>query len=237
MHYTTLLFDLDFTLFDSDTSEPTAFAHTCDAFGVQPTDALVESFHAINKRLWAAVESGEFTPNDVRTLRFVELIADNDLIADPVEMADAYVYGLGAFGGLYLGAREMLDEVDGTATLALITNGIGEVQRARIERLDLDRYFDAIVISGEVGTAKPGTQIYDLTFAALGEPDRTTSLMIGDSLSSDIQGGIGYGIDTCWFDKTMSPRPPVPVTHHIHQLAAIPAIVQAGPASVARRTT
>jgi len=231
MPYTTLLFDLDYTLFDSETSEPAAFAYTCEAFGLQPTNALVDSFLSINKRLWAAVESGEFTPNDVRTLRFVELAASNGLSADPVEMADTYVYGLGAFGALYPGAREMLERVDETATLALITNGIGEVQRARIERLDLDQYFDAIVISGEVGTAKPGSQIYDITYAELGEPHRTTSLMIGDSLSSDIQGGIGYGIDTCWLDKAVSPSPPVPVTHHIHHLAEIPAIVEAGPAS------
>ena len=90
----------------------------------------------------------------------------------------------------------------------------------------LDQYFDAIVISGEVGTAKPGSRIYDITYAALGEPDRATSLMIGDSLSSDIQGGIGYGIDTCWYDKTAGPAPAVPVTHHIHELAAIPPIVR-----------
>ena len=231
MPYTTLLFDLDYTLFDSETSEPTAFAHTCEVFGFAATDQLIESFLTINKRLWGAVEAGDITPNDVRTMRFVELVADNHLDADPIEMADTYVYGLGAFGDLYPGARSLLDEVDAVATLALITNGIGEVQRARIERLELDRYFDAIVISGEVGTAKPGSQIYDITYAALGEPDRAASLMIGDSLSSDIQGGIGYGIDTCWYDKAGSPAPAVAVTHQVHRLSDIPAIVAAGPAS------
>jgi len=226
MTYTTLLFDLDYTLFDSETSEPAAFDHTSEVFGLEASEQLIESFLTINKRLWGAVEAGNITPNDVRTMRFVELVADNGLDADPVEMADTYVYGLGAFGGLYPGARAVLDEVAETATLALVTNGIGEVQRARIERLDLDQYFDAIVISGEVGTAKPGSRIYDITYAALGEPDRATSLMIGDSLSSDIQGGIGYGIDTCWYDKTAGPAPAVPVTHHIHELAAIPPIVR-----------
>jgi len=231
MPYSTLLFDLDYTLFDSETSEPTAFAHTCEVFGFAATDELIESFLTINKRLWGAVEAGDITPNDVRTMRFVELVADNRLDADPIEMADTYVYGLGAFGDLYPGARSLLDEVDAVATLALITNGIGEVQRARIERLELDQYFDAIVISGEVGTAKPGSQIYDITYAALGEPDRATSLMIGDSLSSDIQGGIGYGIDTCWYDKAVSPAPAVALTHQVHELADIAAIVAAGPAS------
>lgn len=231
MAYTTVLFDLDFTLFDSETSEPEAFENLCTTFGFEATDAIIESFLAINKRLWAAVEAGDLTPNDVKTERFAELAAANDLDADPVAMADTYVYGLGAFGGLYPGAREMLDDVEHMATLALITNGIGEVQRTRIERLDLDRYFDAIVISGEVGTAKPGRQIFDIAYERLGQPDRTTSLMIGDSLSSDIQGGIGYGIDTCWYDKASGPAPTVAVTHHINQLAEIPAIVAAGPAS------
>lgn len=232
MAYTTLLFDLDYTLFDSETSEPTAFNHTCEAFGLEPSDQLVESFLTINKRLWRDVEAGEITPNDVRTMRFVDLVADNGLSADPHDMADVYVYGLGTFGGLYPGARAVLDEVAELATLALVTNGIGEVQRARITRLDLDQYFDAIVISGEVGTAKPGSRIYDITFAELGEPNRATSLMIGDSLSSDIQGGMGYGIDTCWYDKAAGPAPAVSVTHHIHELASIPAIVAAGPMSV-----
>ena len=90
-------------------------------------------------------------------------------------------------------------EVDESATRGLITNGIGEVQRARVERCDLERYFDTIIISGEVGMAKPGTGIFDLAFAALGEPKRTSALMVGDSLTSDIQGGINAGIDTCWY--------------------------------------
>ena len=230
MAYTTVLFDLDFTLFDSETSEPEAFENVCTTFGFEATEAIIESFLAINKRLWAAVEAGDLTPNDVKTERFAELAAANDLDADPVAMADTYVYGLGAFGGLYPGAREMLDDVEQMATLALITNGIGEVQRTRIERLDLDRYFDAIVISGEVGTAKPGREIFDITYAELGNPQRTGSLIIGDSLSSDIRGGASYGIDTCWFDKAGNPTPADPaVTHHISELAGIPAIVEAGP--------
>ncbi len=110
------------------------------------------------------------------------------------------------------------------ATLALVTNGIGEVQRARIARTGIGPFFDAIVISGEVGTSKPGAAIFDLTFAELGNPERETTLMIGDNLSSDIVGGIDYGIDTCWYapaDTTTD----LAVTHRIDNLLALPSIV------------
>ena len=85
-------------------------------------------------------------------------------------------------------------------SLALVTNGLSEVQRTRIERLDLGRYFDAVVISSEVGAAKPSTEIFDLAFELLGSPAKASALMVGDSLTSDIQGGINYGIATCWYN-------------------------------------
>ena len=226
MRYTTVLFDLDFTLFDSEYSEPTAFEYTLTQAGVPVTDDIIETYAAINKALWAAVEAGDLTPNDVKTKRFEQLVEQASLDADPLRMADDYVYGLGAFGELYPGAIDVLDEVDSIATLALITNGIGQVQRDRIGRLGLERYFDAIVISGEVGTAKPGGRIFDLCFDALGSPDRATTVIIGDSLSSDMQGGIDYGIGTIWFDKHRSPTPDKPIDHHINALSQIPGIVR-----------
>ena len=123
-----------------------------------------------------------------------------------------------------LRAREVLDSLAGTATLALITNGIGEVQRTRIERLAIEHYFDAIVISGEVGKAKPGTEIFDIVFERLDAPDKETALIIGDNLGSDIQGGINYGIDTCWYNPGGRNSNGVTATHEIVDLAALQTI-------------
>jgi 2-haloacid dehalogenase len=200
MRFSTLLFDLDHTLLDSDTSETEAFAQLLGEFGVDDPAAHFSTYREINLALWAAVESGEMGPDEVHPLRFERFAAAIDLEADPQLMAKRYADGMGAHGELYPGAREVLEQLAEVATLALVTNGLSEIQRARIERLEIEDYFEAIVISAEVGTAKPHTDIFDLVFEGLGHPDKQGALMIGDSLSSDIRGGTNYGIATCWYN-------------------------------------
>jgi YjjG family noncanonical pyrimidine nucleotidase len=224
MRYTTLLFDLDHTLFDSDVAEAAAFDDTLRSVGARQPGDYFDTFVDINVGLWAKVETGELSPNEVRHLRFRQLIDATDLEADPDEMGNRYVWGLGNNGDLYPGTRAVIDSLAGSATLALITNGIGEVQRARIERLAIDHYFTSVVISGEVGEAKPGTEIFDIVFEQLGGPDKETALIIGDNLGSDIQGGINYGIDTCWFNPNDRDSNGKTITHEIADLSALPAI-------------
>jgi 2-haloacid dehalogenase len=228
MRYTTLLFDLDHTLIDGDASETAAFDYTLRRAGADDPGDYLAPYVKINTALWASVEAGKITPNDVRSERFAQLIAATDLQADPQAMGDDFVDGMGANGALYPGTIEVLDSLTRIATLALVTNGIGDVQRARLARLDLDRYFDAIIISGEVGVAKPGPEIYDLTFAKLGQPDRATTLMIGDSLSSDMAGGINYGIATCWYAAHSDEPTPAGIDHRITNLDELLPIVTGG---------
>ena len=200
MRYETILLDFDHTLFDSDTSEQTAFAQALLAAGVVEPMQYFKAYQTINLKLWAAVERGEFSPQQVRAHRFERLLAQENVDADPLQLADDFVAGLGANGNLYDGAREVLECLSRQASLALVTNGLGEVQRARVERLGIGEHFDAIVISAEVGAAKPGTEIFDIVFEALDFPTMESALMEGDSLSSDMQGGANYGIATCWYN-------------------------------------
>jgi len=225
MRYTTLLFDLDHTLFDFDASVDAALGDTLAGAGIPDPNGHRPTFGAINKALWRQVEQGELTPDLVGVMRFEQLVARLGVDADPKAMSDDYIAGLGANGDLLPGARELLDELAPKATLALISNGIGKVARAKIERLDIDRYFDAIVISGEAGVAKPHAGIFDIVFASLGNPDRSTALMIGDSLTSDIAGGAAYGIDTCWYAPTARLGTAVHTTYRVESLAEIPRIV------------
>ncbi len=217
--YTTILFDLDHTLFDTEQSELRAFYQTMLAAGIVNPEQHIATYRSINSALWVQVERGEVTPQQVRTLRFERLVAELHLDLDPVSLADAFVIGLGANGGLYPGARELLAHLGEQHTLGLVTNGLGEVQRARLKRLKIEQYFDAVVISAEVGVAKPGTEIFDLVFAALGNPKKDDVVMIGDSLSSDIQGGTNYGISTCWYNPNKNEAGPNDqITHEIHSL-------------------
>lgn len=230
VRYETLLFDLDHTLLDSDASEIAAYAHTMATIGLANPDDHFERYLRINHGMWAAVERGELQPSEVRVRRFEQFVDELRLDADPAAMADAFVWGLGAFGELYEGARDVLDQLAGRARVAMVTNGLSDVQRARIERLDLDRYFDAVVISSEVGVTKPRPQIFDIAFELLGQPSKQSALMIGDSLTSDIRGGSDYEIATCWYNWRRSPSVPgVTITHEITDLGQLPAIVSPTP--------
>ncbi|MGI9605183.1 MAG: YjjG family noncanonical pyrimidine nucleotidase [Acidimicrobiales bacterium] len=205
--YETILLDFDHTLLDSDTSEALAFESTLSGVGISDPSQHFSTYKTINTSLWARVEAGELSPNDVKVQRFAALLDDIGVDADPHAMGQQFVEGLAEFGELYPGAREILELLTDAATLAMITNGIGYVQRTRIDRLGLGSYFSAIVISGEFGASKPGSEIFEHTFDVLGRPDPEASIMVGDSLSSDIRGGAQYGIDTCWYNARRTAAP------------------------------
>jgi FMN phosphatase YigB (HAD superfamily) len=88
----------------------------------------------------------------------------------------------------------------------ILTNGLKDVQRSRLGQSEIGRYFSDIIISEEVGSAKPDGRIFDAAFEAMGRPQKTEVLIVGDSLTSDIQGGLDYGIDTCWFNPGRRPN-------------------------------
>jgi len=228
-HYSTVLFDLDHTIFDFDTSEEFAFGEALAVVGVEDAPAHLATYRRLNNALWAAAERGEIRSNQIRNVRFEQLARELGLDADAatvVAMADAFVNGLGLYGDLYPGALEVLDVLSAGAMLAVISNGLGEVVYARLARLDLSDYFDAVVVSSEVGVAKPSPAIFEAAFERLGSPDKATTLMVGDSLSSDIAGGTAFGIDTCWYNPHH--RPPAAAdrfTYEVAALAELPAIV------------
>jgi len=226
LSYSTVLLDLDHTLLDSHTSEACAFDATLTEAGVESPERHFPAYDRINKKLWAAVERGEMTPDEVKVRRFEQLCDEIGLEARAEEMAANFVEGLAREGDLYPGTRDVLEELASVTRLAMITNGLSYVQRTRIERLRLGPYLAAVAISAEIGAAKPHTQIFDVVFEELGRPDRRSVLIVGDSLSSDMQGGWNYGIDTCWYNPagTDNDRPDL-VTHEITTLGELVAIV------------
>ena len=226
MAYTTFLLDLDHTLFDSDASEAEAFEQTLRAAGISDPEPFLKPYQKINIELWAGVERGEISPHDVRTLRFERFVAQFELDADPGQMADDFVGGLGACGDLYAGAREVLQQLSERASLAMVTNGLGEVQRTRISRLGLDKFFDTIAISAEIGAAKPAAGIFDIVFDSLGSACRDMAVMVGDNLSADIQGGADYGLATCWYNPHgRSADAKHPISHEIADLQELVGLV------------
>ena len=229
MPYSTLLFDLDHTLFDSDASEFAAFDTTMRAAGFDTPFDHFATYQRINLDLWAGVERGEVQPIDVRRVRFERLFSEVDVDANVEEMATLFVTSLGENGDLYPGVIELLDRLEPHARLGLVTNGLSDVQRARLERVGIADCFEAVVISSEVGVTKPGREIFDIAFARLGAPPVGTALMIGDSLTSDIAGGANYGMATCWYNPQGRMRGPADiVTHEIADLTDLIPIVTEG---------
>lgn len=226
MRYPTVLFDLDHTLLDSDTSLRLAFDEALGDAGLDEPASHYDTFDAINRALWKRVEAGALTPPQVGVARFERLVATLDLDADPIALSASYAAALGRHGELYPGAMDVLDTLAGLVTLALVTNGLSEVQRARIDRLGIAGHFDAVVISAEVGVAKPAPAIFDLAFDALGRPAREGTVMVGDNMSSDIAGGAGYGLATCWYNPDGLDTDELHlVTHEIDELAALPPLI------------
>lgn len=201
MRYPVVLFDLDHTLLDSDASAQAAFDLTMQSIGVEPTGDVFSVYDRLNQSLWRQVEAGRMSPNDVKVRRFEQMLDVLGVPGDPIAMGAAFAQGLIDHGDLYPGARVLLDELDSRARLAMVTNGIGSVQRGRVERLDLSGYFEVVSVSGELGMSKPSSAIFDHTLDALGVTDRSKVVMIGDSLTSDVLGGTNAGVDTIWFNR------------------------------------
>jgi 2-haloacid dehalogenase len=166
------------------------------------------------------LERGEITLETLNDERFQRLVAHTDLGVDPARLAPAFLQWLGKTGGLIAGARELLDDLRGDFRMGLITNGYSEVQRPRLAHFDLDQYFDVVVVSSEIGHAKPGSAFFDAVFTALGHPDPATVLVVGDSISSDIAGGAKAGAATCWFNPGHKPLPTGPGTPRIDHVVS-----------------
>ncbi|BAN02443.1 YjjG family noncanonical pyrimidine nucleotidase [Ilumatobacter coccineus] len=229
MSYDVVLFDFDHTLLDSDASLAGAFEQSMRSAGVVDAAAIAghyADFDRINQALWRQVEAQQISPNDVKVRRFEQLIEVLELDADAHEMADAFVEGLVACGELFDGAIDLLDDLAARSRLGMVTNGIGRVQRGRLARLGLSDHFDAVVISGEVGASKPGPAIFDVTFEAMGVSDRSSVLMVGDSLPSDILGAANAGIASAWFNPMgHQANPDIPATHEVRDLPEISPLV------------
>ncbi|HEY4430914.1 MAG TPA: YjjG family noncanonical pyrimidine nucleotidase [Paenibacillus sp.] len=200
MKYDVILFDADDTLFDYGMAESHALSNAFLHFGM-PTGAAdyAASYQEINHALWRDLEQGKISSASLRVERFNRLFAANALELDPEAFSEAYLRFLGEGTFLMQGAIELCEEL-ADCRLAIITNGIKDVQTSRIQGSPLSETFEQIIISEEAGCQKPETGIFDYAFAKLGISDKEKVLIVGDSLTSDIQGGINYGIDTCWFN-------------------------------------
>jgi 2-haloacid dehalogenase len=217
--YHWLLFDADGTLFDYDRAEAKALEGTFRDFNLPFAVEHTRAYQKINQQIWLDFENGQITSTALPVARFERLFAAIHLQADPERFSQRYLQNLAAASDLIDGAEEIIRRLKDKYRLVLITNGLKDVQRPRLACSAIAGCFEAVAISEELGAAKPDPRYFDLVFAMIGQPPRETVLIIGDSLTSDIQGGNRYGLDTCWFNPQGKPQNPIfPVTYEIHKL-------------------
>jgi 2-haloacid dehalogenase len=198
--YEYLLLDADETLFDFRRAEAFALERAFAERGLVATPEAVAAYDAINKEIWRRLERGEIDQATLKVERFALLFADMGVGLDAADFSELYLGWLGRGSFLIPGAEELCACLAAKYRLAIVTNGIAKVQRPRFEASPIRRHFEAIVISEEVGAAKPQPAIFARACEAMGVFDKSKVLMIGDSLSSDIAGGAAFGVDTCWLN-------------------------------------
>jgi len=193
------LLDADNTIFDYDRAERDALAGALAEAGIEATDRVRETYRVLNDALWRAFEQGTVTQEALRMERFRRLLPEAlpGCRADPAVLSRRYVELLAAQAHLLPHAADALTDLGSRAALALVTNGLAEVQRSRLARSGLAARFHAVVISGEVGIAKPDPRFFHLATRALGlSADEV--LCVGDMPGTDIRGARAAGMASCW---------------------------------------
>ena len=194
-----VLLDLDDTLFDFKRSERYSISLTLSGFGITPTDETVSLYSSINKSCWEALERKEMTRGEVLVKRFERLLSALGKSGDPKKIKELYENTLSECHFLVPGAEELIDSLRGRYTLSIASNGTARVQDKRIAKSGLAPLFDHIFISEKLGADKPSKIFFDKCFEALGNPDPCQVVIVGDSMSSDIKGGVIYGMHTIRF--------------------------------------
>ena len=196
----TILFDLDDTLLDFGKAEASALQHTLKEMNAPADEAVRKRYHEINRQMWKMLERQEITRDELRPRRFEVLFAELGLPCDSAKICEIYERYLGQGHWFMPGAEELLEILAPRYRLCLVSNGNAHVQRNRLKVTGISRYFDGIFISHELGVDKPSRAFFDRCFSAMPEVERETALIVGDSLTSDIQGGKNAGIRTCWYN-------------------------------------
>lgn len=221
-----VLFDLDDTLFDFHKAEKIALTKTLVHFGIDPTEETLALYSTINAAHWKRLELGEISREEVKVGRYRELFKTIGVERDPVK-ATAYYESMLAIGHYFMpGAPELLEELYRKYRLYIVSNGTAKVQEGRIGSSGIAKYMDGIFISQILGANKPDKQFFDICFAEIPDFSLSETVIIGDSLSSDIKGGINAGITTVWFNpKRIENDNNIKPDYTIKELSEVPGLL------------
>ncbi|PHI19880.1 noncanonical pyrimidine nucleotidase, YjjG family [Lewinellaceae bacterium SD302] len=223
VNYTWLLFDADNTLFDFSAAEAASLRDCIEQTDIGWSEEVLGIYREINHEAWVAYENGQLDKSQIRHIRFERLLDRFRCAHDVIALSDRYRMGLAASRHLLDGALEMLQTVAPHYKLGLITNGLTEVQYPRLKATGIERFFpDVVVISDEIGVAKPHQAFFDHAFGLMGRPDPENVLVIGDNPVADIGGALNYGCHACWLKTPgVMKKPPSKPQYEINNISEV----------------
>lgn len=226
VRYSILLIDADDTLFDFQTAEQNALKQLLNEIGCPYNQNTLIRYRKINEALWRQYEAGELTKEELQGTRFARLFEALSIREDGLAANSRYLDYLSEQGCLIDGALEVCRELSSFCRLYIATNGISRVQRRRLDLSPLKKMIADIFISEDTGSQKPQIQFFNYVFERIPNFNWKDTLMVGDSLTSDVQGGINAGIDTCWINgKGKEISGGITPTYEIASLRQLPELV------------
>lgn len=219
--------DLDDTILDFHKAEHLALSKSLKELGITPRPDILNRYSEINLWHWKQLELGRLTRNEVLIGRYRRLFEEFELDASAEDAQALYEHNLSIGHYFMPGAEELLEKLHGKYRLYIASNGTATVQHSRIKSANLARYFDDIFISQEIGADKPSHEFFERAFEKIPDARKSETVIMGDSLTSDIRGGENFGIETIWFNPkhkenyTLTTENPVHPSYEIDVLSEI----------------
>lgn len=221
-----IFFDLDDTIFDFKKAERIALAKALREFKIEPTDKILSRYSEINISQWKLLELGRLTREEIKVRRYKLLFDEMGINLIPEQVTAVYERNLGIGHYLIDGAEKTIKELYGKYHLYIVSNGTAAVQQSRLSSSDIVRYFDDIFISQTVGFDKPDVKFFEKCFESINGFSKENAVIVGDSLSSDIQGGINAKIKTVWFNPKRNDAEKIKPDFQINSLTQMPSLIK-----------
>ena len=204
-----ILWDVDGTLLDFAAAEKAAIQKLFGEFGLgECTDGMVARYSAINDAYWKRLERSEITKAEVLVGRYRDFFSEIGVDPSLAETFNArYQIALGDTVVYRDDSLEIVKALHGRVKQYVVSNGTVIAQTRKLERSGLGRWMDGIFLSEQLGAEKPSPRFFEQVFAALPDIPKEDMLIVGDSLTSDMQGGLNAGVPTCWYNPQSLPRP------------------------------
>ena len=223
--YETLLFDVDDTLLDFDLAEDAALDRLFKQENIAVTPTMIARYKEINESMWRAFERGEVSKDELHNTRFSIALKEFGLDVDGEYFEAIFQKYLKEAHHYVDGAYEVIEQLAENYELYVVSNGKTITQNKRLKDANLAHFFNEIFISEQTGCQKPMPAFFDYVFDRIEHINKDKTLIIGDSLTSDVKGGLQAGIDTCWFNirdientSEIQPHFEIKKLHELHLL-------------------